>query len=141
MHHLYLLPFIPDAQYRGGAVLDNQLAFLQGGDGGFQVVEFFARHAEQVADYAVGDALLLHNQRILRVGVEVERLALEIVHVLCGQDDAQSLVSAYSYKIAQRSVVETEHIVRLVDNGEMAYLHQLIRHGLLLQLLVDVVQF
>ena len=59
MHHLYLLPFIPDAQYRGGAVLDDQLAFLQCGDGGFQVVEFLARYTERVADHAVGDAQLL----------------------------------------------------------------------------------
>ena len=59
MHHLYLLPFISDAQYRGGVVLDNQLAFLQGGDSGFQVVEFLARYTEQVANHHVGDAQLL----------------------------------------------------------------------------------
>lgn len=45
--------------------------------------------------------LLFHDERILRIGIEIEIFALEAIHVLRGENDAQSLVSSHSYQVAK----------------------------------------
>ena len=104
-------------------VFQDHLALLQTRYSLFQLLELVAVHAEQVFQHAVGYGLLLHNERILRIGVEVEIVALEVGHILGGEYDAQPLITAFGYQATQRCVVEREHVVRLVDDGEMPNLY------------------
>ena len=68
----------------------------------------------EVAQYAVVDGLLFHDEWVLGIGIEVEVFAAVAVHALGGKDDTHSFVSSYGYEVSQRLVVETEHIVRFV---------------------------
>ena len=52
--------------------------------------------------------------------------ALEAVHILGGQNDAKSLVSAHCNKVAKRMVVKVEHVVRFVNDGEVTDLYVIV---------------
>lgn len=77
-------------------------------------MKFLLIHPEDVPDDLIGYCLLLHDKRILRVGVEVEVFRLEAFHVLGCEDDAQSFVAPHGDEIAERTIVEVEHVVRLI---------------------------
>lgn len=83
----FLVGFAGDAEGRERSIFDDKLALLERGNLAFDFLEVATRHTEQVFDNTVGDALLLHNKRILGVGVEVEVLALELVHILRSEND------------------------------------------------------
>ena len=111
MRHLYL--FIGLATQAKGSyrvVLDNQLTFLQARYRRLNLLEVLARNTEEILDDAIGYRLLLHNERILGVGIEVEELTLEAIHVLRGEDDAQSLVTPHRYQVAKWLIVKVEHL-------------------------------
>ena len=95
-------------------VLDEKFAFGKRGDILPQVLHFSLVQPIEVAQYAVVDGLLFHDEWVLGVGIEVEVFAAVAVHALGGKDDTHSFVSSYGYEVSQRLVVETEHIVRFV---------------------------
>ena len=110
MRHLYLfIHLVRQSQFRQGIVLDNQLPLLQPGNGLFYFLIIAPRHSKKVFYHAVGNGLLLHDERILRIGIEIKILALETVHILRGKNNAQSLVPTHGNKVAKRMVRE-EHV-------------------------------
>lgn len=107
MRHLYLfIHLVRQSQFRQGVVLDNQFSLLQPGNGLFYFLIIAPRHSKKVFYHAVGNGLLLHDERILRIGIEIKILALETVHILRGKNNAQSLVPAHGNKVAKRMVRE-----------------------------------
>ena len=120
MRHLDFLVFSPNVEQEGVLVLDDEFAFLEPGDVRSYLLQFLAADAKQILDDGVRDGLLFHDQRVLRVGVEVKMLALETLHVLRRQNDAQTLVSSHRNQIPQWAVIEIQHVVCLVNDGEMA---------------------
>lgn len=78
----FLVGFAGDAEGCESCIFDDKLALLERGNLAFDFLKVATRHSEQVFDNAVGNTLLLHNERILGVGVEVKVLALELVHIL-----------------------------------------------------------
>lgn len=110
MRHLYLfIHHVRQSQFRQGIVLDNQFSLLQTGYGLFYFLIIAPRHSKKVFYHAVGNGLLLHDERILRISIEIKILALETVHILRGKNNAQSLVPAHGNKVAKRMVRE-EHV-------------------------------
>ena len=141
MRYVDFLILVTHAEGKRHLVFDNQLSFLKPGDSGADVLQFAAAHAVEVTDHSVVDGLLLHNQGVLSVGVKIEVFALETCHILGCQNNAQSFVATYCDEVAQRAVVEVEHIVRLVDDGKVPNLHIFIVDGLLVEQFINVVGF
>lgn len=142
MRNLYLLVvFAGNAEQGHSIILDYEFTFLERGNLSLYIIEVLACHTEDVLNHGVIYALLLHDERVLGIGIEIKMLALETVHILSRQDDAQPLVSTDSDKIAKRLVIKVKHIVRLVYDCEMPDLYAFVVDSLLLQLLIYVVQF
>ena len=97
-------------------------------------------HTKKILQHSIILLLLLHNEWILSIGIEIKRSFLKRIHILCGKDDAHALVSTHSYQVLQRLVLETKHIVSLIDDGEMAQLHPVLILCLWRQLLINIVQ-
>lgn len=116
MCYVYFLVLATHAEGEGHLVFDDKFAFLEAGNGGADFLEFRAANSEKVFDDLIVNGLLLHDERVLSISVEVEALILEVAHILSGKNNAQTLVATHGNKIAQRSVVEAQHIMRLVDN-------------------------
>lgn len=106
MPHPNLFVFFAHAEGDGGGVFDDEFAKLEAGYGLLYFVEFLAWYAEEVSDDAVVDGLLLHDQRVLGVGIEIEMFAFEAVHVLGGKDDAESFVSSYGNEVMANGSTE-----------------------------------
>ena len=105
-----------------------------------ELVKCVARDSEQVLQHSIVLLLLLHDQRVLGVSIEVEVFALEALHVLCSQDDAHALVTSHGDEVLQGLVLKVEHVVGLVDDGEVTKLHTILVHSLLGQALIDVIE-
>ena len=141
MRHFYFLIRLT-AQTKGShrMIFDNQLTLLQTSYRRLDFLEIFTRHSKEILDDTVRNRLLLHDERILRIGIEIEELTLVTVHVLSGKYDAQALISTHSYQIAKRLIIEVQHIVSLIDNREVANLYIILIHRLLRQLLIDIIE-
>lgn len=75
------------AEGEGHLVFDDKFALLQTGNSGADLLEFLTADAEKVLYDLIVDGLLLHDKRILGVGVEVKALILEVRHILRGEND------------------------------------------------------
>ena len=84
---IFLVGFAGYAEGCERSIFDNKLSLLERGNLAFDFLEVATRYTEEVFDNAISNALLLHNERILGVGVEVKVLALELVHILCSEND------------------------------------------------------
>ena len=142
MGHLNLLiRFAAQPKGNHRTIFDNQLSLLQARYRGFYFQKFLARHTKEIFDDTIRDRLLFHDERILRIGVEVKELTLVAIHVLSGEDDAQPFVSTYGYQVSKWLIIEVQHIVSLINDSEMPNLHIVLVYSLFRQLLVDVVKF
>ena len=101
-------------------ILGYQFTLLQASNSLLQFLQSHATHTKKILQHSIILLLLLHNEWILGIGIEIKRSFLKRIHILCGKDDAHALVSTHSYQVLQRLVLETKHIVSLIDDGEMA---------------------
>ena len=94
MRHLYfLIRFTTQTKGSHRMILDNQLAFLQTSYRRLDFLEIFTRHSKEILDDTVRNRLLLHNERILRIGIEIEERRIQAEQEAAAKAEAERIAA------------------------------------------------
>lgn len=88
MRYIDFLVLFAHTQCKSHLVFDYQLSLLKPSNGSANFLKFIATYTKLILDNLVINSLLLHNERILSIGIKVKSFALETTHILCGKNDA-----------------------------------------------------